>query len=104
MLNYDEITPEDEEFVMDIVDRTDFNSDKEIFNGDEDASIEIVDTGAEIKKRNEQDETNKGEKNDDVVKKNMENKENRQPRKGKKNTYVQRVRDRMEKFKEEEDQ
>ena len=84
MLNYDEITPEDEEFVMDIVDRTDFNSDKEIFNGDEDASIEIVDTGVEIKKRNEQDETNKGEKNDDVVKKNMENKENRKPRKEKK--------------------
>ena len=46
--------------------------------------MQIVYTDAEIKKRNEQDETNKGEKNDDMVKKNMENKENRKPRKEKK--------------------
>ena len=46
--------------------------------------MQIVYTDAKIKKRNEQDETNKGEKNDDMVKKNMENKENRKPRKEKK--------------------
>ena len=46
--------------------------------------MQIVYTDAEIKKRNEQDETNTGEKNDDMVKKNMENKENRKPRKEKK--------------------
>ena len=32
LFNYDEITPEDKKFIMDIIDRTDFNSNKQIFN------------------------------------------------------------------------
>lgn len=53
------------------MDFIDFNSDKQIFNGDEDATIEIVDGDTEIKKENEQDKINKGEKNDEVKKQNM---------------------------------
>ena len=62
LFNYDGITPEDKKFIMDIIDRIDFNSDKQIFNGDEDTTIEIVDENTEIKKENEEDEINEGEK------------------------------------------
>ena len=53
---------------MDVID---FNSDKQIFNGDEDATIEIIDGDTEMKKENEHEEINKGEKIDEVEKENM---------------------------------
>ena len=53
---------------MDVID---FNSDKQIFNGDEDATIEIIDGDTEMKKENEHEEIKKGEKNDEVEKENM---------------------------------
>ena len=34
LFNYDEITPQDKKFIMDIIDQTDLNSDKQIFNSD----------------------------------------------------------------------
>ena len=48
--NYDEITPEDKEVIMDIIDPTIFNSNKQFFSDDEDATIEIVGQNTEIKK------------------------------------------------------
>ena len=60
--NYDEITPEDKKVIMDIIDPTIFNSNKQFFSDDEDATIEIVGQNTEIKKQNEQDEVNEGKK------------------------------------------
>ena len=60
--NYDEITPEDKKVIMDIIDPTIFNSNKQFFSNDEDATIEIVGQNTEIKKQNEQDEVNEGKK------------------------------------------
>ena len=60
--NYDEITPEDKKVIMDIIDPSIFNSDKQFFSDDEDATIEIVGQNTEIKKQNEQDEVNEGKK------------------------------------------
>ena len=48
--NYDEITPEDKKVIMDIIDPSIFNSDKQFFSDDEDATIEIVGQNTEIKK------------------------------------------------------
>ena len=48
--NYDEITPEDKKVIMDIIDPTIFNSDKQIFSDDEDATIKIVGQNTEMKK------------------------------------------------------
>ena len=62
LFNYDEITPEDKKVILDITDQTNFNSNKQIFNGDDNATIEILDEKYEIKKENEQDEISKGEK------------------------------------------
>ena len=47
---------------MDIIDPSIFNSDKQFFSDDEDATIEIVGQNTEIKKQNEQDEVNEGKK------------------------------------------
>ena len=60
--NYDEITPEDKKVIMDIIDPTIFNSDKQIFSDDEDATIKIVGQNTEMKKQNEQNEVNQGKK------------------------------------------
>ena len=60
--NYDEITPEDKKVIMDIIDPTIFNSNKQFFSDDADATIEIVGQNTEIKKQNEQDEVNEGKK------------------------------------------
>ena len=48
--NYDEITPEDKKVIMDIIDPTIFNSNKQFFSDDADATIEIVGQNTEIKK------------------------------------------------------
>ena len=48
--------------ILDNIDRTDFNSDKQIFSGDEDAIIDNCWRKYWSKKENEQDEINKGEK------------------------------------------
>ena len=69
--NYDEITPEEKRFIIDIVNQTNFNGDKQIFITYEDVTIEIVGVDSEINKENEQDEINKGEKKDEAVKENM---------------------------------
>ena len=69
--NYDEITPEDKRFIIDIVNQTNFNGDKQIFITYEDVTIEILGVDSEINKENEQDEINKGEKKDEAVKENM---------------------------------
>ena len=55
LFTYDAVTSKDKKFIMDIIDQTNFN-------GDEDATIEIVDADAEIKKENEQDDINNNEK------------------------------------------
>ena len=69
--NSDEITPEEKRFIIDIVNQTNFNGDKQIFITYEDVTIEIVGVDSEINKENEQDEINKGEKKDEAVKENM---------------------------------
>ena len=51
IFNNDEITPEGKKIIMNIIDQTYFNSDKQICNGNEDGTIEIVDENTEIKKR-----------------------------------------------------
>ena len=51
IFNNDEITPEDKKIIMDIIDQTYFTSDKQICNGNEEGTIEIVDENTEIKKR-----------------------------------------------------
>ena len=48
--------------ILDNIDRTDFNSDKQVFNHDEDAIVDHSWWKYWIKKENEQDEINKGEK------------------------------------------
>ena len=48
--------------ILDNIDRTDFNSDKQVFNRDEDAIVDHSWWKYWIKKENEQDEINKGEK------------------------------------------
>ena len=60
--DFDEIIPEDKKIILDNIDRTDFNSDKQIFNGDEDAIIDNCWRKYWSKKENEQYEINKGEK------------------------------------------
>lgn len=62
LFSYDEITPEDKKVNMYIIDRTDFHSDEQILNGDEDARIETIDENTEIKKENEQNNIKEGEK------------------------------------------
>lgn len=62
LFSYDEITPEDKKVNMYIIDRTDFHSDEQILNGDEDARIETIDENTEIEKENEQDNIKGGEK------------------------------------------
>ena len=48
--------------ILDNIDRTDFNSDKQVFNRDEDVIVDHSWWKYWIKKENEQDEINKGEK------------------------------------------
>ena len=62
LFSYDEITPEDKKVNMYIIDQTDFHSDEQILNGDEDARIETIDENTEIEKENEQDNIKEGEK------------------------------------------
>lgn len=62
LFSYDEITPEDKKVIMYIIDQTDFHSDEQILNGDEDARIETIDENTEIEKENEQDNIKEGEK------------------------------------------
>ena len=50
LFNYEEITPEDKKFIVDIIDQTTINGNKQIFNENEDATTEIVDADADIKK------------------------------------------------------
>ena len=110
LFNYDEITPEDKKFIMYIVDQTNFNGDKQIFNSDGDAIFDTVESDAETKKENEQDMINEGEKSDEAVKENIMVDEGKiknnftnkvEKLKKKKKICMQRVRNIMKMFKEE---
>ena len=103
LFTYDAVTSKDKKFIMDIIDQTNFN-------GDEDATIEIVDAVLKLKRKmNRMILTIT--KNDEQVKENMivdeikiknEFANEIEKLKKKKKTYVQCVRHRMEMFKEKQ--